>query len=429
MPAAATRRTALWVVAALLAALVYGPAYLMVIRPPAGFAGDFVQDWLSARDHLAGLPVYGDLRAALVRHTGLVPDPADEFLAVNAHPPASVLLALPFAPLGPSDAHLAWNLATLPLFGLAVWLVVRELGYRPGWRGAVRAVALGLPCAPLFDQVMLGQFNALLAFLLAAAWAADRRGFQTLAGACVGVAAAVKLFPAFVALYFLAAGRWRAAAATAAAFVGMNGVAVAVFGAADVRAYVAEVIPAVGGMNAGVWKNVSLGSYWLRALAPPPQGRIAPAPDFPGLALALAAASQLLVVGAVAWAAWAGRATTAGRDRAFAAAGAGMLLLAPTSWPHYFLLLAVPVGLLAARLPAGPGRWAMWGCLAVAWLPDTQAAKLVLGPERAFAMIKNRHDPLTPAENLLVASLQTYAMAGLFALTLRLPRGPAPPAA
>lgn len=421
------RRTALWVVAAVLAALLYGPAYLMVVRPPAGFAGDFVQDWLSARDHAAGLPVYGDLRAALLRHTGLVPDPRDEFLAVNAHPPASVLLALPFAPLDPSDAHLAWNLVNLPLVALAAWLVVRELGYRPGWRGAVIAVALGLPCAPLFDQVMFGQFNALLVVLLAAAWAADSRDRPWLAGACVGVAAAVKLFPAFVALYFVAAGRWRAAAAAVAAFLGMNAVAAGVLGADAFRAYVQDVIPAVGGMNAGVWKNVSLGSFWTRALAPLPQSRIAPAPDFPGAALALTLVSQLAVVGAAAWAAWAGRGTAAGRDRAFAAACAGMLLLAPTSWPHYFLLLAVPVGLLVARLPAGPGRWAMWACLAVMWLPDTQAAKLVLGPERALAMIKNRHDPLTPAENLLVASLQTYALAGVFALTFRLPRGPAEP--
>ncbi|MFO0797791.1 MAG: glycosyltransferase family 87 protein [Gemmataceae bacterium] len=420
------RRTVLWVVAAALAALLYGPAYLAVVRPPPGFVGDFVQDWLSARDHDAGLPVYGDLRAALFRHTGLIPDPRDEFLAVNAHPPASVLLVLPLAPLGPAEAHFVWNLVTLPLAGLAVWLVVRELGCRPGWRGVVVAVALGLPCAPLFDQVMFGQFNALLVFLLAAAWAADRRGLPWLAGACVGVAAAVKLFPAFVALYFVAAGRWRAVAATVIAFVGVNAAAAGVLGSETFRVYVAEVVPAVSGEFAGVWRNLSAESYWLRALAPPPQSRIDPAPSFPVLARALIVASQLAVVGAVAWTAWAGRATTTGRDRAYAAACAGMLLLAPTSWPHYFLLLAVPVGLLVARLPAGPGRWAMWACLAVAWLSDTQAAKLVLGPERAFAMIKNRHDPLTPAENLLVASLQTYALAGLFALTLRLPRDPPP---
>jgi hypothetical protein len=99
-----------------------------------------------------------------------------------------------------------------------------------------------------------------------------------------------------------------------------------------------------------------------------------------------------------------------------------MLLMTPICWPHYFLLLVVPVGLLLVRLPAGPARWLMWVALAVIWLPQTYFAKFAIGRVQAAKMQFNHHDPLTPAENLLVASLQTYTLVTLLFLTLRLPR-------
>ena len=74
-----------------------------------------------------------------------------------------------------------------------------------------------------------GQFSAPLAFLVVAAWAADRTGRWHLAGVALGAAAAVKLFPAFLLLYFAAAGRWRTVAVAVATAAAVNAVALALF--------------------------------------------------------------------------------------------------------------------------------------------------------------------------------------------------------
>jgi alpha-1,2-mannosyltransferase len=273
----------------------------------------------------------------------------------------------------------------------------------------------------------LGQFNALLAILLTAAWAADRRGWGALAGAAIGTAAAVKLFPAFLLLYLIAARRWRAAGVAVVVGGVISAVAAVALGTDAYLAYAADVVPAVSARYAAQWNNLSLSAFWLRLFDPTPESRVVALWAAPTVGKGLAAASRLVVVVLVGWAAR--RATTTeARDRAFALAVVGMVLVSPIAWPHYLIVLVVPVGLLVTGLARTPWRWALLACLAVMWLPDTLVPKLILGHERAELMSLHRHPPLTPAENLLIASVPHYALLGLFLLTLRLPVGPAEPA-
>ena len=397
-------------------------------RPPAGFVGDFTQDWLSARDVIEGRPAYGPLADALRRHFNA--EPPEDFLPWNAHPPGSVLLALPLARLEHATAFFVWNVVTFPMFVCAVWIVVAELGPLCGWRAASAAAAgavLGVTCYPLHQQVVLGQFNALLALLLTGAWAADRRGWGTLSGGAIGTAAAVKLFPAFLLLYLLAARRWRAAGVAVLVGGVISAGAAVALGTDAYRVYAFEVVPGVSARFATQWNNLTLNAFWLRAFDPTPESRIVALWIAPTVGKVLAAASRLVVVGLTGWAAWRAD-TTAGRDRAFALAVVGMVLVSPIAWPHYLIVLVVPVGLLVAGLARTPWRWALLACLAVMWLPDTFVPKLILGHERAELMSVHRHVPLTPAENLLIASVPHCALLGLFFLALRLPVGPAEPA-
>ena len=404
-------------------ALAAGEAF----RPKPGFVGDFTQDWLSARDALAGRSAYGSLPDALRRHFGA--EPPEDFLPWNAHPPGSVLLALPFATLEHHDAFFAWNLVTFPLFVVAVWIVVAELG---PWRGACAAgvaaivSVLGVTCYPLHQQVVLGQFNALLAFLLTVAWVADRRDKWALAGVAVGVAAAVKLFPAFLFVYLLAARRWRAAGVAALTLFVVSGIAVAVFGVEAYRVYAREVVPAVSAKYATQWNNISLSAFWLRLFDPTAESRVVALTASPLLGKVFAAGSRLLVVVLVAFAAWRAR-SVAARDRAFALAAIAMVLVSPIAWPHYLVMLVVPVGLAVAELGRTRWRWALFACLALMWLPDTFAPALALGREYAEQMSIHRHDPLTPARNLLVASVPHYALVALFVLVAGRTYPPNPP--
>jgi hypothetical protein len=400
-------------------AVIAGDAF----RPQTGFVGDFTQDWLSARDSLAGHNAYGPLPDALRRHLG--GEPPEDFLPWNAHPPGSILLILPLASLDHADAFFAWNLLTFPLFIVAMWIVASELGPWRGWRATAVAAGvsiLGVTCYPLYQQVVLGQFNALLAFLLTAAWAADRHDRAALAGVAIGTAAAVKLFPAFLFLYLLGTRRWRVAAAAALTGIAISAIAVAAFGTDAFRTYARDVVPAVSAKYATQWNNISLAAFWLRLFDPIPESRIVAVNVSPLLGQLLSSVSRLAVAVLVGLAAW--RADTLlARDRAFALAVTGMVLASPIAWPHYLVLLVVPVGILLVRTWRTPWRWPLIGCLAVMWLPDTFVPALVLGREQAELMSVHRHEPLTPVRNLFVASVPHYALLGLFFLLLRLSPG------
>ncbi len=92
-------RIALWVLAAIVVAVVLGPRFVQHFRPPEGRFMDFSQEWLSAKNYWAGTPVYADQTEALLRHTGRKPERAEDMLPWNAHPPVTTTLTLPFGKL------------------------------------------------------------------------------------------------------------------------------------------------------------------------------------------------------------------------------------------------------------------------------------------------------------------------------------------
>src|SRR6266849_5031358 len=128
------RRIILWWILMNLAIYLQGPSYLRAFRPdffPPGyplFLPDFFQEWASARNFLEGLPVYTSQEVTLERYIGIKRKPEDpRFIEYNAHPPTTVLLALPLAKLEFAHAFLIWNLVSLLALGLGSWLIVRHL--------------------------------------------------------------------------------------------------------------------------------------------------------------------------------------------------------------------------------------------------------------------------------------------------------------
>jgi hypothetical protein len=415
-------RTLFWGLAVLLAALVFGPQLVRSFRPADGDLLDFCQEWLSVKNYRAGLPVYSDQTEALFRHTGLTPAPGHPMLPWNAHPPASILLALPFGSLGYEDAQFAWNLATLPLFVVSLVLVFRELRIPYPPQAILPTLALGLICYPLFTQIAQGQLNFVLVFLITVAWAADRRGYSGWAGAAVGAAAAVKLFPAFLFLYFVCTRRWRAVVAGGVVFLALNGAALALFGVEAFRTYVTEVVPSVSGYVTDR-RNASLTGFWLRMLTP--EARVNALADAPLAGRIIANVLGVAITAVTAWVCWRA-ADTGRRDRAFAATVLAMLLVSPITWPHYFVLLPVPLAVLWTRLPAGPPRWLLVLLLVPLWVSDIYFHQMFLGRQMAQEMLNPTHRPITPAENLYVLSLSNYALLGLFLLTLLVRPDPKP---
>src|SRR5579883_449874 len=221
----------------LVVASIMAPIYRSSMRPPADRIVDFFQEWASARNYLEGLPVYANHRVSLPRYLTLrTLRPQDLSIEVNAHPPTSVLLALPFARLHYPDAVLVWNLTSLGMLGVSLFVIWRGFGIPFSLWWSFPLITSLLICPPLITQVYFGQLNLVILLLLTGTWAADRSGRPLLAGVLLGTAATIKLFPGFLFLYFIFRGQWRSLLAGVITIALLTGLTATVLGLEAYRA-------------------------------------------------------------------------------------------------------------------------------------------------------------------------------------------------
>jgi hypothetical protein len=96
---------------------------------------------------------------------------------------------------------------------------------------------------PLHRNLLYGQFYLLLLlFIMAGCWA-YLRGYYVLAGALVAIAAAAKIFPVLLFIFFLQRRAWRALLSGAVTGMACLSVSVAVFGWNLHRTYLHEILP------------------------------------------------------------------------------------------------------------------------------------------------------------------------------------------
>jgi hypothetical protein len=383
---------------------------------------DFFQDWASARYYWQGRPVYAPLHGAIGQYLGITPDNLtaqsvriNYFL--NAHPPTSVVLVLPLARLDYPEATLIWNLLSLAAFLVSLGLIAHQLRIPVSRWAVFPLVALLLSNGPFRHQVSQGQFNFFLLLLLTGTWAADRSGRPWLAGVLLGMATVLKLFPAFLVLYFVLRRQWRAVVAAGATIIGLTLLSMAVLGVDAYRDYVRIVLPHVEALKTG-WRNVSLTGTWAKLFDPTTPGpQLEPLLRSPVLARGMALLSALVLGGLLA------RKTWRASDRAETDACFGLfltftLLISAVTWHHYALLLLLPLTLAWTRLPRSTAVRALF----LATFCAFYLAPEILADAALLADDPQRH--LTAAEVLGCFSFPLYGMLGLFALGMR----PAPQA-
>lgn len=314
-----------------------------------GTRSDFVEEWTSARSYWEGREVYAPMTESLPRYFG--PE-ATSTLPINGHPPTAVALALPLAWLAYDRAWLVWNLISLGLAGAGLWWLARSGAVRlPAWSWLLAAGLFALS-HPLRQQVFDGQLNLIILFLLAGALALDRSGRSAAAGAMVAGAAAVKLFPAFLLIYFVGRRDWRAVAGAAAGGVALFLLTTLVLGPNVWLTYLRDVLPILGEYRANIG-NHSLAGLASKLFAS--ESRAHSLVNAPGLApyFFLASAGAVAITcGMLAW-----RARSRDEcDRAFGLTVVGMLLCSPLTWNHGLTLVLLP-GL--CLLGSGP-EFAAW---------------------------------------------------------------------
>lgn len=163
--------------------------------------------------------------------------------------PFSTLAVWPLTGLAPLAAKHVWILMNLAFLVPIGWLLRSMTGL-----SYVRiALALSLSF-PLHRNLLFGQFYVLLLLLLVAACWSYLRGFRALAGALVALAAACKVFPLLLFVFFLQRRDWRAL--VSGTIMGLSAVAfsIAVFGLNVHRTWLLEILP-------WVMRGEGLGTY------------------------------------------------------------------------------------------------------------------------------------------------------------------------
>jgi len=310
-------------------------------EPPLDFASYYVtaDDLLAGgnpyrhyRQYLGGEGPYAERLASFG-----IPD-----LPRPAYPPLLYLLISPLTLLPFPPAWAAWVGVNAGLGALALLLAGRAAGLRGPWPW-VAAAAFAAVAHPTIANVEYGQANLVVAAFLFGGVLAWARGKEIAAGVLLAAAALIKLFPLVFLAYFVAARRWRAAAAftvTAAAFAAG---AVAVWGPGLARDYATfAVAPYL----------LTLLPYKLNASAPAFLAGLIdslhPGPEPQALYYAILGSTAAAVLAGIIW---------VGRRRpapAVAAAFLTTLALLANNWTlfHYLVLLALPFLVVGSR-PGG----------------------------------------------------------------------------
>jgi len=257
-------------------------------------------------------------------------------------------------------------------------------------------------------QLFHGQWNLILLLLVTGAWAAERSGRPAWAGVLLGAATAIKLFPGFLFLYFLARRQWTAVMAGALAFGMLTGLTAALLGPEVYRVYFQELLPKLAPVRSS-WYNASLVGFWTR-LFDPATAEVHVLPLWrSGMALRVAVLlSGLAVIITVARVVRSAKTRTA-LDHAFGLAVTGMLLVSPMTWDHSLLLLLLPISILLHDPPPSE--------VAKALLAVSVGAIWFLGQR----LVCDRLIPggllagfASPAHTLTVLAYPCYALAALF---------------
>ncbi len=340
---------------------------------------DFSAYWTAAGHLLHGLAVYS-------------PDqlsgpyaPQRQFLYL--YPPPLAAAVTPIALLVPTDYRLAawiWaglGAAILTFGSVAVARsvdLIERVRSATGW-GPWLIVSLAISFPPVVGELVLGNVHLLLFGLFTIAWLGVRRGDRAgeqWAGLAVGIAAAIKVFPGLLLVWFLLTGRRRAAT-----WVVIGGLLALVL-----------TLPVTGLQSwldfPAALVNLSAPSDTTDTLAPTVW--LAAVVDF-------STARWIVSLGALALLAWVARRSST--RASFAAAVVLSVLIAPALYHHYLAILVLPILLL---LPER--RNLVW--LAFAYLLMSGGEQTALGD---LSWIVNRGFPTLGALVVLAISLRRAA--------------------
>lgn len=168
-----------------------------------------------------------DHRAIDIRVIGLLPIT-----------PFSTLAVWPLASLAPLAAKHAWILLNLAFLIPIGWMLQSMTGL--GYRRIALVIALSFP---LHRNLLYGQFYILLLLLIVAACWSYLRGWRSIAGALLAIAAVCKVFPVLLFVFFLQRREWRVILSGVIAGLAAIAISIAAFGWNAHRTWLLQILP------------------------------------------------------------------------------------------------------------------------------------------------------------------------------------------
>jgi len=263
---------------------------------------------------------------------------------VNNHPPFVAFLFIPLTFLSYEAAFFLWGIFSLVLYLGVLGGVLCELKIHLDVWQSVLVTGIALCWYPFLAHIALGQLSILLTGCIFLGWCCLRRGWDWLAGVLLGVASALKLFPALLVLYLILHRRWKALSgfivSTFCCFV----LPLSVMSPEDYWRYFVDVTPRnfagcvlfpANISIAGAINRLLVNGPWVQGLVNRPE-LVEPFTIVFNLVVLIVLLNRILHLPKNHF----------GSDFVFSYSSIAMILISPISWQHAFPLLLLPFGLL-----------------------------------------------------------------------------------
>jgi hypothetical protein len=302
------------------------------------------------------------------------------------NPPIMALLLRPLVEMSPRAAAFTWYFLKVGMTLLSLYWVFRLVEQPdrafPPW-AKVLTVLLGL--RPIMGDLIHGNINLFILFLVVAALYAFHRGRDVLAGVVLALAIACKVTPALFVPYLVWKRAWKSLAGCAAGLVLFFAVVPSCFlgwqkNAEDLNSWAKNMIVpyVVKGQVTPEHNNQSLPGLAYRLLTHSPSfskydehDRYVPLEYHnlvtldPAVVRWLLKGCMVLFAGVVVWSCRTPTAPRAGWRLAveFAIVVLGMLLFSERTWKHHCVTLVLPFAVIGYYLAACRPGWLLRGYL------------------------------------------------------------------
>ena len=173
---------------------------------------DFMQDYIAAKQVLAGKSVYPyDFMAifkSILSRNGIKLDQSKFSVFVNAHPPFMSILLLPLGLLSFRNAIFLWSIVTICSMLLIIFILIKTEGIPLLYLPLISICVFAW--TPFQTNLYYGQVSILITLFVITGWYFLKKGKEEMSGIFIALATMLKFYPGLLIVYFIINKRYKA---------------------------------------------------------------------------------------------------------------------------------------------------------------------------------------------------------------------------